>query len=56
MDDMLKTKDTDTLSEQTEAIRKINRLKDIAMVRAASQSGICFIFFCPLSLHLDHDF
>ncbi|PWA44503.1 hypothetical protein CTI12_AA524890 [Artemisia annua] len=56
MDDMLKTKDTDTLGEQTEAIRKINRLKDIAMVRAASQSGICFIFFCPLSLHLDHDF
>nr|GEW19758.1 hypothetical protein [Tanacetum cinerariifolium] len=48
MDDMLKTKDTETLHEQTEAIRRINTLKDIAMVRAASQSG--------LSLILMHDF
>nr|GEW66036.1 zf-CCHC domain-containing protein/UBN2 domain-containing protein [Tanacetum cinerariifolium] len=31
MDDMFKTKDKDTLREQTEAIRRINRLKDIAM-------------------------
>ncbi|GJW65651.1 probable AMP deaminase [Tanacetum coccineum] len=39
MDDMFKTKDTGTLREQTEATRRINRLKDGAMVRAASQSG-----------------
>ncbi|GJV71270.1 protein double-strand break formation [Tanacetum coccineum] len=43
MDDMLKTKDTETLREQTEAIRRINRLKDIAMVRAASQSDSCVL-------------
>ncbi|KAI3678540.1 hypothetical protein L6452_37836 [Arctium lappa] len=36
--DMVKTKDTDALSEDMEAIRKVKRLKDIAMVRAASQS------------------
>ncbi|GKA27425.1 glutamine--tRNA ligase-like protein, partial [Tanacetum coccineum] len=38
MDDMFKTKDIDTLRQQTEAIRRINRSKDIAMVRTASQS------------------
>ncbi|GJY75387.1 hypothetical protein Tco_0480503 [Tanacetum coccineum] len=43
MDDMFKTKDTDTLREPTEATRRINRLKDIAMAEVllfVSASGI----------------
>ncbi|XP_024981014.1 uncharacterized protein LOC112517877 [Cynara cardunculus var. scolymus] len=36
---MVKIKDTDAFSEDMEAIRKVKRLKDIAMVKAASQSG-----------------
>ncbi|KVH94093.1 hypothetical protein Ccrd_003836, partial [Cynara cardunculus var. scolymus] len=35
---MVKIKDTDAFSEDMEAIRKVKRLKDIAMVKAASQS------------------
>lgn len=40
---MLKTKDPDALSEDIEAIKKVKRLKDVAMVKAASQSGMFYI-------------
>ncbi|KAL8225123.1 hypothetical protein R6Q57_017680 [Mikania cordata] len=36
--DTLKTKDADALSEDMEAIRKVKRMKDLAIVRASSQS------------------
>ncbi|XP_076930878.1 uncharacterized protein LOC143595844 [Bidens hawaiensis] len=36
--DVLKTKDADALSEHMEAIRKVKKLKDLATVKASSQS------------------
>lgn len=45
---MLKPKETDALSD-IEAIRKVKRLKDLAMIRVASQSGMPYFPLITLS-------